>query len=483
MAVGASLSAMVNRVMILAAGVGSGHNMAASAIEAALPELAPDADVRRLDILETTSEVFNKVYDDGYFTLVSQAPWLVGWGYDQADPPFKVAPVLKWVEQLNTISLMREVRDYDPDVVICTHFLPARLVSLMLARRQVRCTLTVVTTDYDFQGLWLTTPFHHFFVARDETREFLTTIGLPADRVSATGIPVRSELAGPVDRASVLARFGLRPDVPVVLISAGAAGGSYTAEIVRQTLRMAQPFQAVVICGRNDELKRTVEGIVEQRADDYRVLGFTTEMADLMRVASLFVGKPGGLSASECMAAGLPMVIINPIPGQEVRNADYLLEEGAAVRCNYATTVGYKLDTLLGDVDRLGRMAANARRIGRPDAGREVARISLEVAGDPLWISRDAQRSMLEASEQGVAARDLHPQQRLRILTDPDARGSLAVVTQGQLDELGLPPGSTSARLAPAWLNALRWQPENFDLAMTGKWLLGDRDERMIAVD
>ena len=93
--------------------------------------------------------------------------------------------------------------------------------------------------------------------------------------------------------------------------------------------------------------------MVGKRPDRFKVLGYTTEMADLMRISTLFVGKPGGLSSSECMAAGLPMVLINPIPGQEVRNSDFLFEEGVAVRCNYTRTIGYKLDMLLGDPDRM----------------------------------------------------------------------------------------------------------------------------------
>ncbi len=473
---------MGRRVMILAAGVGSGHNMAAGAIEAALADLGGDDEVRRLDILETTSDVFNRLYDDAYFALVSEAPWLVGWGYDNADPPFKMVPFVKWLEQLNTIGMVRDLREYDPDVVICTHFLPARLVSLMLARKHLHAKLTVVTTDFDFQGLWLTSPFHHFFAARDESRQFLISTGVPADRVTDSGIPVGPGPAEPVDREAILQRFDLRPDVPVVLISAGAAGGPYTTQIVQQTLRMANPFQAVVVCGRNTELKDSIEALVAEKAASYRVLGYTTEMAELMRVATLFVGKPGGLSSSECMAAGLPMVIINPIPGQEVRNADYLLEEGAAVRCNYATTVGYKLDQLLADPGRVERMAANANRIGRPNAGRDVAITSLAADPAPLWISRDAQRSMLQAGEQGVAPSDLEPGRRLCTLSDLASGGSLAVVTRGQLEVLGQPPGATTARLALPWLNALRWQPENVDLATTGRWILGTAEERVVTV-
>src|SRR5436309_1305578 len=132
-------------------------------------------------------------------------------------------------------------------------------------------------------------------------------------------------------------------------ISAGAAGGAYAQAVVAQTLRMRNPFQAVVVCGRNLKLKEEITTLVAAQADRYRVLGYTSDIPDLMRVATLFVGKPGGLSSSECMAAGLPMVLVKPIPGQEVRNSDFLVEEGAAVRCNYDTTIGYKIDSLLDD--------------------------------------------------------------------------------------------------------------------------------------
>ena len=125
---------MSSRTLILAAGVGSGHNSAAQAIETELLARGLGGEVRRLDVLDTTSEVFSKLYDDGYFTLVAEVPWLVGWGYDRMNAPFKLAGAMRWFEQANLTSMVREIRDFQPDLVICTHFLPARMVSLMVAR-------------------------------------------------------------------------------------------------------------------------------------------------------------------------------------------------------------------------------------------------------------------------------------------------------------------------------------------------------------
>ena len=435
---------MGRRVLILAAGIGAGHNIAAGVLESCF-QAAPEVDaVQKLDILESTNEIYRTLYDDGYFALVEAVPWLVGWGYDESDAPFRLAPFVSLWDRINTTATAKAIKAFRPDIIVCTHFLPTRLVSLMLTRGVLEARLAVVTTDYDFQGLWLSSPFNHIFVARDETKAHMAAIGVPADRITVSGIPVRPGLGDAVDREAVLTRYGLRQDRPTLLISAGAAGGPYTQTIVQQTLRMRNDFQAVVVCGRNDQLKSQIEGLVAFSRDRYRVLGYTNDMPDLIRTATLFIGKPGGLSSSECMAAGLPMVLIHPIPGQEVRNSDFLLEEGAAVRCNYETTVGYKIDQLLADPNRITRMAESARRIGRAEAGPQITSAVLGDESPPLWISHAAQKSVLASSERGIAAANLYAGRRVRTLVNAPTGLSAGVITTAQLDSL-LPAKAGSA--------------------------------------
>jgi processive 1,2-diacylglycerol beta-glucosyltransferase len=393
---------MGKRVLILTAGAGSGHNVAAAAVEAALEDNPEVVALSRIDVLEYTNRVYQDLYAERYFDLVKAVPWVVGWGYDYLDRPFSNRRALNSVEELMMSRVIQLIRAFKADTVICTHFLPSRMMSLLIARDRLPATMSVVTTDYDFQALWFSSPFNRFYVAREETSAYMISIGLPADRITVSGIPVKPEFSEPVDRAAVLTAHGLDPALPTLLISAGAAGGSYALEIIKQTLTIRQPFQAIIVSGRNEELKAQAQAMVAQRGSQYCVLGYTNQMAALMQAASLFVGKPGGLTASECMAVGLPMVLVNPIPGQEVRNSDFLLEEGAAVRCNYRTTVGYKIDMLLGDPARLARMAENARRIGRPDAAQVVAAGALAEAPLHFWISSGAQAVLRERAAAGV---------------------------------------------------------------------------------
>ncbi|MCU1442420.1 MAG: Monogalactosyldiacylglycerol synthase, partial [Cryobacterium sp.] len=357
-------SAGGERLLILSAGVGAGHNSAAAAVQQACAGRADIAEVQVLDVLQASSALYRDVLGKGYFALVEDLPWLVEWGYDISDPPFRRrGPMDPWT-RANALPLIRAIKRFQPTAIVCTHFLPAQLLASLLLRGVIDARTAIVTTDYDFQGLWLTGAFHALFVAREEGRVELTALGLPPDRVAATGIPIATQL----DIAP--ARDANGP--PKLLISAGAAGGDYAVAVVRQTLHMRSSFTATVVCGRNDALRQRIEELVATAGNRYRVLGFTAEMPQLLRRADLFVGKPGGLSASECMTAGLPMVLVNSIPGQEVRNGDYLMEQGAAVRCNTAATIGWKIDEVLREPGRLKRMQAAAQRTGRPGAAADV---------------------------------------------------------------------------------------------------------------
>lgn len=328
------------------------------------------------------------------------------------------------------------------------------------------------------------------FVARDETKALLVETGIPDDRLTVSGIPVRPILADPVDREAVLRRFDLNGDVPILLISAGAAGGGYTQTIVRQSLELQNPFQAVVVCGHNPQLKAEIEAMVAGRPDQFRVLGFTDQMADLIRVATLFVGKPGGLSSSECMAVGLPMVLIKPIPGQEERNSDFLLEEGAAIRCNYETTVGFKIDNLLAHPERISSMAENARRIGKPNAGADIGSVVLSDQREQLWISHAAQRSILTSSEKGVPPTTLESDRRICTLVDTATDRSAGLITEAQLLSISRSSLGKGVVLAPGagltvssrQLSRLRRHRFDPSLLLTLRNILGAAPELSFAV-
>lgn len=388
----------MKRVLILSASVGSGHQAAASALEQVFRQ-ADEVEVINQDALALTTDTYRAIAADAYTTLVRESPWLIGWWYDAHDLPFKNEGLIRRVfDLLNAQQLVRFIKQFDPHISVCTHFMPAGIIAQLMAQKELNTALAIVTTDYDFHGMWLSQTFNRYFVALEETRAHLMTLGIPEQHITVSGIPISPAFSQPVDRAAVLAHYQLDPERPLLLISAGAVGGGPAREIVLRVMQLQHDVQAVVICGRNEQLRCDIEAMVFPQVAKFRVLGYSTDMPRLMRVATLFIGKPGGLTSSECMASGLPMVIVSPIPGQEERNSNHLLEQGAAVRCNDVATLTFKLDRLLADPERLQRMRANTHSLGRPDAAQVIVQTLLSGRLTPLRISRTQQRRMIEAA-------------------------------------------------------------------------------------
>jgi processive 1,2-diacylglycerol beta-glucosyltransferase len=193
------------------------------------------------------------------------------------------------------------------------------------------------------------------------------------ERVRVTGIPVRPGFEQMLDRHEARRRCGLDLNRPAVLLLCGGFGVGPTAELLRELVFMPAEAQVMVVVGRNEKLRARLERQVAGAARPVRVVGFTDKIHEWMQAADLVVTKPGGLTVAESLACGLPMVIVDPIPGQEVGNADYLLEHGAAIKVNNARLLGHRVSALLADPARLERLRAAARAIARPHAARDIA--------------------------------------------------------------------------------------------------------------
>jgi len=269
------------------------------------------------------------------------------------------------------------VRKKPWDIIVNTHFLPAEIIASLRRRGQFATPQLTVTTDFETHRLWVNEPCDHYFTATEEGAVNLQRWGVPAARTSVTGIPIHPAFAEPKDRSACLAKHGLAGDRPVVLQLAGGFGVGPVERLYAGLLSIPSPLELVVVCGRNEELRARLGQVAVPPRHRAKVLGFTTEMDELMAVADLVVSKPGGLTTSETLARGATMVVVNPIPGQESRNSDYLLENGAAVKINNLATLPFKLTQLLSDPVRLAKLKDNARRLGKPRAAFEIAQRAL----------------------------------------------------------------------------------------------------------
>jgi processive 1,2-diacylglycerol beta-glucosyltransferase len=367
---------MFDKVLILSVSAGAGHVRAASAIEKAFVQMGAARQVRHVDTLDYTNVVFRRLYSEAYLEMVNSAPEVLGWLYDYLDQPWQnERQRLAW-DRLNTRPFIKLLEQYQPEITICTHFLPAEIISWLRAKERLYSPQAIVVTDLDIHAMWLCHHYERYFVALDETRAHMERLGIPAEKVIVSGIPIDPVFNEVKDKMEMRRKHGLKPDRTTIILSAGGFGSDSIEHILNSLLELQHEAQVVAICGRNEELRERLISLVScypnQTRVEVKVVGYTTEIDEYMSAADLMLGKPGGLTTSEALAKGLVFVIVNPIPGQEERNADHLLEDGVAIRCNNLPALAYKIDRLLDDSDQLQAKRENVRRLARPHAAREI---------------------------------------------------------------------------------------------------------------
>ncbi|MCE0483011.1 MAG: glycosyltransferase [Methylacidiphilales bacterium] len=365
------------RVLILSTSAGTGHVRAAEALEKVFRLQPGVGEVRNVDALRFTNKLFRDFYSKLYIQLVQKAPTVLGWVYNSTDEPWKTDRMRLMLDRLNTGPLERFIARYKPDITVCTHFLPAEIISYLISKGKLNARLSIVVTDFDVHAMWLCRTFHRYFVALEESKVHLQVLGLPEQNITVSGIPIDPAFSQKEDRSLLRAQAGFDSERPLFLISGGALGVSPAAGVLEGLSRLRHPAQAVVICGKNPDLQADLEKQVRaieavNPALSFKVLGYTNEMHRWMQMSDLFIGKPGGLTTAESLASGLPMVIVAPIPGQEDRNSDHLLEKGIAMKCNEFTTLAYKIDGLLDQPAQLEAMRTKALAYGRPRAAETI---------------------------------------------------------------------------------------------------------------
>ena len=368
------------RILIATVTAGGGHLAAAAALDEAWSTAHPRDVIERVDLVKFFSPLHKQIHAAGYVKLVERAPELWGMIFAKTDNP-KVARRLNRIQRLfpgrSRVRFARHVKQFKPDVVLCTHYEPLSVLgSLRRENPKWNVPLVVsVVTDFEAHALWMEPEVDLYCVAAEETKARLVARGAAADSVVATGIPIAAKFSAKPEPAAVRKALGLRDDLPALLVLSGGFGMGPVGKILAQLDQVPRDLQTVVVCGRNEELRR--ELAAQDRQHPTRVLGFASNMHELMAVADLIITKPGGLTSSEALAMGKPLLILDPIPGQEAANSDFLLERGAAVKVNRGEDGPFKIEQVLSS-KKLVELAKAARALGRPGAAGMICKLAAE---------------------------------------------------------------------------------------------------------
>jgi processive 1,2-diacylglycerol beta-glucosyltransferase len=363
------------RILLLSVSAGAGHGRAAEALGAEAAAHFPNIVARHIDVMTLVPRSFRALYTEYYIKLVERHPSVWAYLYHATDKMPRdalFASLRRAVERLNTRRLRDVLAEFAPDHIICTHFLPAELLAHDIKRKRSVPPVWVQVTDFDLHRMWVQPGMRGYFAASEEIAFRMVQRGIPRANVQVSGIPVMPAFSRKLSRAQCARELGIAADKSTLLLMTGGAGVAGGEQMLERLLALPQDFQIVALAGRSQRLLESYRRIAAAHAGRLFPLGFTTTIERLMACADLAITKPGGLTVSECLAVGLPMVLIAPIPGQEERNADYLMEQGVAVKAPDAVALEYKIAHLLAQPEKLARMRDNMRGLGRPDAARVV---------------------------------------------------------------------------------------------------------------
>lgn len=368
------------RVLLISALVGAGHVQAAKAIQEGLRQAAPDVTVEHLDSMEFAPRWFRTYYAGGFSLMMTRLPNLYGFGFWMSDRPHRpgrsVSERLRlWHERRAMSALADAVRQRQPELVVHTHFLAPPMVGGMIQRKEISSRQFVVVTDYDAHRWWYSEEVNHWFIPGPLAEAKLAKWGIDPQTISVGGIPIHPKWTAPLDRAKILAEWNLPADKPIVILTGGTQFTCGPVVQIAQGILAACPqAHLVVLAGRNKQLLGDLSALPEG-GKRLSPMGFTDRGHELLAVCSLMVTKPGGITTTECLSKGTPMVLMRPVPGQEGLNARFLSNQGAAVITHRPAEIIDQVMRLLNDPPTLAKMADSARRLHRPATDTIVKKI------------------------------------------------------------------------------------------------------------
>jgi len=373
---------MTRRILFLYLTKHSGHYAAAIAVEEATQQLGVPVQSMLLDSFSHANPVLSKVTLRAYLAALKAAPEIWEWMYDNPELKARTVKIRELLNRGSSRKLQKILREFNPDVVVCTQaFACGVLASWKAATGSRHPALVGVLTDFVAHRYWAHDQVDLYIAPNAATKTTLVSQGVHAERVRVCGIPVNGRHLHVVDKDAVIRALGFKPGLPLILVMGGSLGLGPMNSVIRKLDKLPQPFYIVAVTGKNEELKERLERRGAKLRHPTRIFGFVENVNELMDVAELVVTKPGGITTAECLVKQLPMIIINPIPGQEAKNTDFLLAHGVAVQAEKATHVARFVDEFLRNPEKLRCMRAAAAEVGCPEAAREAAQEILRLAG------------------------------------------------------------------------------------------------------
>ncbi|MFH1552129.1 MAG: glycosyltransferase [Candidatus Omnitrophota bacterium] len=358
----------------------SGHFHAARAIEKGLLEAGGDIETKKVNALAYTNPVLEKIIIKTYLELIKKKPELWGHVYDNPDVIKKTNKVRETIHRFNMSKIKRLIEAYSPDVIFCTQAFPCGMVADYKRSCGEKTLLIGVLTDHAPHSYWLFDEVDFYVVPYDETAHLLEQKGVPPGKIKVYGIPVDPKFRQEKDARRIRKYLDFQEGRPTILIMGGSQGLGAMEKVARSLLQDEDHnYQLLVVTGSNKKLCAKLKRLGKKKGgENMRVLSYVENIDELMEVSDVIVTKAGGMTIAEALAKKLPILVVDPIPGHERMNTDYLVEKGAALEIDDYSQIHQKINELFDSQGKLGRMKKNTEKLSKPDSALDIARLAFK---------------------------------------------------------------------------------------------------------
>lgn len=371
----------MKKILIFYGSYGGGHLAAAKSIKEYLLHHYEDIEIEMIDCVEYINKALNKISTKAYKDMAKHAPWIWKKVYEDADSG-TLAKVSEVSNKLMSKKLNTLLQDFKPDLVISTHPFSNQMCTTLKKKKLITCKIATTLTDMAPHSQWLQDSEYidYFFVANNEMKEIMSDLGIADFKIFVTGIPLSEKFKKDFDSEKIYKDFGLNPEKTTVLFFAGGEfglGRRKTTYMFRALVRLMHEYQIVAVAGKNKRMEEKFKRLVANYGvqERVKVLSYTNQVPELMHIADFVVTKPGGLTLTESLASGLPILIINPIPGQEEENADFLVRHGVGIWIKTEQEVARTIKDVYRHPEKLEKMRGAVAKLAKPDSTQNICEI------------------------------------------------------------------------------------------------------------
>jgi processive 1,2-diacylglycerol beta-glucosyltransferase len=360
--------AISSKVLFISAPVGAGHIKAAESIASAMHQ-QDRVETKMANVFDFFNPYIGQAILSIYLKILKIFPKLYGMIYGWGNESHLALLGRQLVSRYLAKNMERYILDYSPAVIVCTHATPAGLVAYLMKHNRINIPVVVVITDFVVHRLWIYPEIKHYIVANEDMRESLIKSNVESTCTKVMGIPVDEKFSCLLDKEKILSKFGFASDVKTVLIMGGGAGILPMDNILLACDAITIPLQIIVVTGNNKTMYKKICSLEPKLRNKVLILGYVNYVNELMAISDLIISKPGGMTCAETLCSGLPMLIYQPIPGQEEANTNYLIAHNVALRADSMQDIGVIMRRIfIEHPEELNELRQNALQIRKPQA-------------------------------------------------------------------------------------------------------------------